>query len=37
LQEAAEAAKRVTTNQVTAGFSYKFDLFAPPGPIAAKY
>ncbi|MGB7699073.1 MAG: outer membrane protein [Methylovirgula sp.] len=29
--------KRVTTNQVTAGFSYKFDLFAPPGPIAAKY
>jgi outer membrane immunogenic protein len=26
-----------TDNSVKAGFSYKFDTFAPPGPVAAKY
>jgi outer membrane immunogenic protein len=31
------ARKRETDNMVTAGFSYKFDTFAPPGPIVAKY
>lgn len=29
--------KRVTDNLVQAGFSYKFDLAPPPGPIVAKY
>jgi outer membrane immunogenic protein len=26
-----------TDNRVQAGFSYKFDMFAPPGPVAARY
>jgi outer membrane immunogenic protein len=26
-----------TDNRVQVGFSYKFDLFGPPGPMAAKY
>ncbi len=28
---------RNTDNRVEAGFSYKFDMFAPPAPIVAKY
>lgn len=28
---------RNTDNRVEAGFSYKFDLFAPPAPVIAKY
>jgi outer membrane immunogenic protein len=31
------ARKHETDNMVTAGFSYKFDMFAPPGPVVAKY
>ncbi len=27
----------VTDNRVEAGFSYKFDLFAPSMPVVAKY
>ena len=26
-----------TDNRVQVGFSYKFDMFAPPGPVVAKY
>lgn len=29
--------KRITENIATAGFSYKFDMFAPPAPVVAKY
>jgi outer membrane immunogenic protein len=29
--------KHITTNRVTAGFSYKFDFAPPPTPVVAKY
>jgi outer membrane immunogenic protein len=29
--------RRVNENQVQVGFSYKFDTFAPAGPVVAKY
>jgi outer membrane immunogenic protein len=31
------ASRRETDNRVQAGFSYKFDMFAPPAPIVSKY
>ena len=29
--------QHVRDNRVQAGFSYKFDMFAPPAPIMSKY
>jgi outer membrane immunogenic protein len=29
--------RRVADNEVRVGFSYKFDVFAPPAPVVAKY
>ncbi len=29
--------RHIVENQVQVGFSYKFDTFAPPAPIVAKY
>jgi outer membrane immunogenic protein len=29
--------RHVTDNRAEVGFSYKFDMFAPPGPVLAKY
>jgi outer membrane immunogenic protein len=29
--------KCITDNMATGGFSYKFDMFAPPAPVVAKY
>jgi outer membrane immunogenic protein len=31
------ASRRTNENQVQVGFSYKFDTFAPPAPVVAKY
>ncbi len=33
----AYANRRITENRVQVGFSYKFDTFAPPAPVVAKY
>ncbi len=31
------ASRRETDNRVQVGFSYKFDMFAPPAPVVSKY
>ncbi|MGC1557609.1 MAG: outer membrane beta-barrel protein, partial [Methylovirgula sp.] len=31
------ASRRETDNRVQVGFSYKFDMFAPPAPMISKY
>jgi outer membrane immunogenic protein len=34
---AVPISNHLTTNQVTVGFSYKFDWYTPPAPVVAKY